>query len=154
MKKLLYVFVACCFATMASAQTVTEKDLQGNWKMASFFTSGITLDIATSAVTISEELKSQITPDIEEQINTGMQAAAAQLKDSSLTINGKNLSQKIAGTEKKGTYVLKDLEGKQYIAITYDDGTSNEVSVTIKDKQLHITRSENGQEAEFIYTRG
>ncbi len=154
MKKLIYLFVACCICSVASAQKVSEKDLQGSWKLAAFNASGIYLDLATGLVTVSEELKSQLTPDIMEQINEGMKQATEQLKNSTTVFSGNTVEQKIGGKEKKGTYTLKDEAGMQTLTATWGDATTSEMVVFVKDNQLHLSKSEQGQSAELIFNKG
>gem|GEM_PF-1756549 len=153
MKKILYLFTACCIATLAQAQTLTEKDLQGNWAIHSFHASGIIVDAVTGEVSFSDEIKSQLTPELEQQIKGQMAGASEALKGGTINIDGNNLTRTISGTSKKGTYALKETDGKQSIVITYDDGTSNEVGIAKVDNMLSVTAAQNGQQAEFRYTK-
>jgi hypothetical protein len=152
MKKLI-LFVALSVCSLASAQKVTDKDLQGNWKLTGLSTNGISLDIATGVVVISDELKAQLTPEITTQINDGMKQAAEQLKNSSTTFTGTTLKQNIGGQEKSGTYTLKDVNGTQIMTATWSDATTSETSVWIKEKKLHISKSEQGQTAELVFVK-
>lgn len=153
MRKLIYLFVVCSLTTVATAQKVTEKELQGNWKLAGLNANGITLDMKTETVTISEELKAQLTPDMITQINDGMKQAVTPLKNSSTVFTGSNVKQIIAGQEKSGTYTVASKDNVQSISYKWSDGTTTEEEVSLKDKQLLLTKSQQGQSAVFIYSK-
>ena len=153
MKKLIYLFVALGICSMASAQKITEKDLQGNWKLIGLSTNGVYLDVTSGTVTIPDDLKTQLTPDITTQINDAMTQAAAQLKNSTASFTGNNLKQNMGGKEKNGTFSLKDVEGGQLMTTTWSDATTSETGISIKDKKLSVLRSGQGQTAEFIFTK-
>jgi hypothetical protein len=154
MKKLIYLFVACSLTMAASAQKVTQENLQGTWKLAAFNTSGIYLDLATGLVTISDELKSQLTPEMMTELNNSMKEGVEALRPSKVVFTGNNVDQNIAGQEKKGTFEIKDVNGEQHLISTYSDGTPSDTTIFIKDKQLHISKSEQGQSAELIFNKG
>ena len=153
MKNIICLFTLCFIGAMAQAQSLTDKDLQGTWAIHSFYVSGITIDVATGDVTFSDELKTQMTPEIQEQVKGQMAGASNALKGGTIVVNGKDLTRTIAGTSKKGTYAFKEADGKQYLTITYEDGTTSEVGVAKKDNLLHISAQQNGQEAEFRYMK-
>lgn len=154
MKKIIYLFVACCISTLATGQKVTEKDLQGTWNLAAFNTNGLHIDVATGTVTVSEELKSQFTPEMMTEINDSVKEGVAALKSSNVVFTGKNTKQDIAGQIKSGTFEIKEINGEQYIITTYPDKTTSETAVAIKDKKLYISKSEQGQTGELIFNKG
>ncbi|MNK01422.1 hypothetical protein D3C87_192210 [compost metagenome] len=154
MKKVLYLFVACCISTVVSAQKITEKDLQGTWKLAAFNAGGIYLDMSTGLASISDELKSQLTPDEVTELNESMKQGIEPLKTSSISFTGTTVKQSIGGQIKNGTYAIKDINGEQHILSTYADGTTSDTAISIKDKKLYISKSEQGQTAELIFNKG
>jgi len=153
MKKLIYLFVALSVCAVASAQKITDKDLQGNWKLIGLSTNGVYLDVTTGTVTIPDDLKAQLTPDITTQINDAMTQAAAQLKNSTASFTGNALKQNMGGKEKNGTYTLKEVEGGQVMTTTWSDATTSETGISIKEKKLSVLRSGQGQTAEFIFIK-
>jgi len=153
MKKLIYLFVALSVCAAASAQKITDKDLQGNWKLIGLSTNGVYLDVTTGTVTIPDDLKAQLTPDITTQINDAMTQAAAQLKTSTASFTGNALKQNMGGKEKNGTYTLKEVEGGQVMTTTWSDATTSETGISIKEKKLSVLRTGQGQTAEFIFIK-
>lgn len=153
MKKLIYLFVACCLTTVATAQKIAEKDLQGDWKLTALNANGVSLDIKTGTVVISEELKSQLTPDLITQINDGMKQAVEPLKNSSTSFTGANVKQTIAGQEKSGTYVITSKDNVNTITFKWSDNTTTDAEISVKDKKIHLSKSEQGQSAEFIFSK-
>ena len=153
MKKLIYLFVALSVCAVASAQKITDKDLQGNWKLIGLSTNGVYLDVTTGTVTIPDDLKAQLTPDITTQINDAMTQAAAQLKNSTASFTGNALKQNMGGKEKNGTYTLKEVEGGQVMTTTWSDATTSETGISIKEKKLSVLRTGQGQTAEFIFIK-
>jgi len=153
MKKLIYLFFALSVCAAASAQKITDKDLQGNWKLIGLSTNGVYLDVTTGTVTIPDDLKAQLTPDITTQINDAMTQAAAQLKNSTASFTGNALKQNMGGKEKNGTYTLKEVEGGQVMTTTWSDATTSETGISIKEKKLSVLRTGQGQTAEFIFIK-
>lgn len=153
MKKVFLFCMAMCLATtLAFAQKITNKDLQGNWKLAAFDASGIRLDLKTQDVTISPDLAAQLTPEAVTGIKEGMKQAVAPLSTSFVNFTGtNNVSLSIAGDTQAGTYTLAEKDGKQHLAVKKADGTTAELPVAMKDKQLYVTLSQQGQQADFIF---
>lgn len=153
MKKLIYLFVALCVCTVASAQKISDKDLQGNWKLTGLNLNGITLDLVSGSVIIPEEQKAQLTPEMTAQINDGMKQAVEQLKNSTANFTGNAVKQNIGGKEKTGTYTLKEDGTNQIMTSTWSDATTSETAVWIKEKKLHLSKSGQGQTAEFVFVK-
>lgn len=153
MKKLIYLFAACCISVSALAQKITDKDLQGNWKLTGFNQNGITLDVTSGAVSVSEEMKAQLSPEMMSQIDESVKQVLEPLRASSVAITGNNIKQNMGGQEKIGTYTLKESDGRQVMTTAWSDKTSSETTVWIKDKQLYIFKYEQGQSAEFVFNK-
>jgi len=140
------------FAT-ASAQKLSNTDLQGEWKLSALDNNGAHVDIISGEITISPELKTQLTPDMISQISDGLKQSITKLKVSDVVFTGNNVKQNMAGKEKKGTFTIMEQEGKQHASFNWDNNTTSESSIWIKNKQLHIQKFEQGQIFEFIYNK-
>lgn len=153
MKKLLFFFGALCMFATASAQKLSNTDLQGEWKLSALDNNGAHVDIISGEITISPELKTQLTPDMISQISDGLKQSITKLKVSDVVFTGNNVKQNMAGKEKKGTFTIMEQEGKQHASFNWDNNTTSESSIWIKNKQLHIQKFEQGQIFEFIYNK-
>jgi hypothetical protein len=153
MKKLMFMCIGVClFTTMAFAQKLTQKDLQGTWKMTAFSSEGISVDVTTEKFTLSKELEAQATPEIKQQIELGILQAMEALKESYAYFDGNNLRQTMGPQEQKGTYTLKEADGKQLLTIALPDGTSEEIVIAMKDKHLYMVQG-GADGAEFVYIK-
>lgn len=145
-------FIVCLFTTFVSAQKITEKDLQGNWKLTTYISYGASLDVETGEITIPKEIEATTNPGILEQIKGNMAQFKEQLKTSYIYITGNNIRQIMADQVKDGPFTLKENKGFYAIAANFDDGTSKNIPVSINSKgQLHV--KDNRTQQEFIYSR-
>lgn len=151
MKKLIYACLALClFTTIASAQKITQKDLQGNWTLLGFESGPIYFDLVKKDIIVPAELKGQIPPDADAQ----MRAALPMLDGSYLEVKDNNLTMTLGPDGESGTFVLGEKDGKQIMTITFEDKTSDESEIFMKDKQLHLVQYTDGvKEAEFVYAK-
>lgn len=153
MKKLLYLSLAfCLLTTLASAQKITEKDLQGKWKLASFTADGITFDIEKGAVTISEEAKAGLPPEALAQLKANMDAAIEPFKQAFVIFEGNKVKQTMGTESNEGTFTVIEKDKQQYLHATYGEIT-DDAGVIIKDKRLHLTITGDGDDAQMIYTK-
>lgn len=154
MRKLIYLFALFLISISATAQKkITNQDIQGNWKLAGYNQNGITLDVTTGAVTISQEMKNQVSPDMMSQIDQSVKEILEPLRASEVTFTGNNVSQNMGGQKKNGTYTIKDKDGHQVMTTAWSDTTTSETTVWIKDQQLYIFKYEQGQSAEFVFKK-
>lgn len=154
MKKLIYVCLAMCFfTTIASAQKLTQKDLQGTWKMTAFNAGGLNVDVITEKVTLSPEVEAQMTPETKQQMQAGMQQAMEVFKASFAYVEGNNLRQTMGGQEQKGTFTIKDQDGKQYLVLTQPEGITEDILVSMKDKKLYLSQGAGDDAAQFVYAK-
>lgn len=153
MKKLIYLLAVCLLSASAMAQKITPKDLQGNWTLSGFNQNGVTVDVATGTVSVTEEMKTQISPDMMSQIDESIKNVLEALRASNVTFTENNIKQNMGGKEKTGTYTIKDSDGRQLMNASWNDNTKSETVVWIKDKQLYIFKYEQGQSAEFVFKK-
>jgi hypothetical protein len=153
MKKLIYLLAVCCISLSALAQKITDKDLQGNWKLTGYNQNGITVDVLTGAITVSEEMKAQTSPEMMGQIDESIKESLEALRVSNVTFTGNTIKQNRGGREQNGTYTLKHSDGRLVMITAWSDQTTSETTVWIKDTQLYIFKYEQGQSAEFVYNK-
>ena len=153
MKKLIYLCLAfCVFTTIASAQKIKQTDLQGTWKMTSFSSEGIHVDVPTEKMTMSKELEGQLTTEMKQQIELSVLQSMDALKDSFAYFDGNNIRQTMGPQEQKGTFTMKEADGKQFLALTLPDGTTEDIAIEMKDKHLHLLQG-GPDGAEFVYLK-
>ena len=155
MKNLIYLCLAICmFTSIAAAQKVTEKDLQGTWKMTNFVAGGLIVDVPANTVTLQPELASQLTPEQKKQFDEGTSLAMEMFKESYAYIEGKTIKQTMGGKEQAGTFTIKEQDGNQYLVLTENEGSpSEDILVSIKDKKLYLTQGSADDKAEFVYVK-
>jgi hypothetical protein len=152
-KKLVFLFIACNFTITAFAQKLTQKDIQGTWKLAGFSVEGIYLDVAKEDVTFSKELEAKYPEVAREQIKLGMLENIEGFQSARTYIEGNNIRQTMGGEEDKGTFTITTKGADQFIAISNPEGATDEVKSFFKDKQLHMIQKDEEQEVEFIYIK-
>lgn len=154
MKNNLFIALAFCLATtFAFAQKITGKDLQGHWNIVAFSASGIQYELATDKLTLSDEMKAFINEDAMEGMKEGMKQAAAQLEGGFADLDATTIKMGMAGSSETNAYTLTEKEGKQYLTLKLEDGTTQEMPVAILDKRLHVT-VDPAQNFSMIFTKG
>jgi len=136
---------------MAFAQKLTQKDLQGTWKLTSFSSEGISVDVATEKFTLSKDLEAQLTPEMKQGIELGILQIMEALKESYAYFDGNNLRQTMGPQEHKGTFTMKETDGKQFLVVALPDGTSDEMEIIMKGKLLHMVQG--GADGEYVYIK-
>lgn len=150
MKNNLFIALAFCLATtFAFAQKITGKDLQGTLEHCSLSASGIQYELATDKLTLSDEMKAFINEDAMQ----GMKQAAAQLEGGFTDLDATTIKMGMAGSSETNVYTLTEKEGKQYLTLKLEDGTTQEMPVVLLDKKLHIT-VDRTQNFSMIFTKG
>lgn len=154
MRKLLYLFVAVCISATASAQKLTEKDLQGSWNLAAVEASGMVIDVAKEKVTLPPETEAMLTEEQKAEMNAGMAQAMEMFRESHAKFEGKNFTQNMGPEEiGKGTYTITQKDGKNIMTLTEAIGTPKEITISITDKKLRMEATEGGAVVAFVYTK-
>lgn len=151
MKRIFIVLITCLLTTAASAQEITERDLQGDWKLAAFSTEGMYLDMISGAVILSDELKSELTPNLLKQLNDNMKQGIEVLKSSSMIFRDNSVKQNKLENEKNGTFIIKEINTKQHVLITFNDGSTYTPEIVIKNQQLYLTEIEQGEMVHYVF---
>lgn len=154
MKKIIYLCLAAClFSTLAFAQKITAKELEGTWKITGFSTQGIGFDLQTQEVTLTPDMKAQLSPESVAGIKEGMKQAVEQIKSSYVSFTGNNMKLVVGPETESGTFTLAEKNGAQVLAVKNTDGTTHDVPVLYKDKKLYMSLGDKGEEAEFIFMK-
>lgn len=154
MKKLLFLsFALCLFTTVASAQKITEKDLQGKWKLDYFNADGVIFDVVKGKVTISEETKKQMPPETVEQMENNPEAVIEPFKSAYVVFNNNNFEQTMGSDSSGGIYTLVEKDKQTFMNIAFQDGITDSSTLLIKDNKLHITITGEGDNILMIYSR-
>jgi len=153
MKNIVYLFIACFTIATASAQSQIDKDMQGVWKLYEMTVNGTTIGVAANTITFSKEQEAALTPQQREGINAKKGEVIDKLKGSKITVAGIAIELLIADMNKKGTYSTKPYSDAHILTITYEDGTTDDMAVFIKDKKLHITKSDDANRDEMVFAK-
>ncbi|TRW23004.1 hypothetical protein FMM05_15010 [Flavobacterium zepuense] len=153
MKNLLYLFIACFTVAVASAQASIEKDLQGVWKLSEITVSGTTINVAASTITFSKEKEAQLTQQQRDAVKAKKDEAISNLKNSKITVSGTTIAFVIANMDRKGTFTVKPYSDAHILTIAYEDGSADEMVAYIKDKKLHLTKSDDANRDEMIFAK-
>lgn len=149
MKKLFYLsFAFCLLSTLAFAQKITEKDLQGKWKLTYFTADGITFDVEKDLLTISDEAKETIPPNAIAQLKESLEP----FKEAFAIFEGNKVTQTMSTESNTGTFTIVEKDKQQYLRATYN-GVADDAGVAIKDKKLHLTITGDGDDAVMIYSK-
>ncbi|MEL1245421.1 hypothetical protein AAEO56_14195 [Flavobacterium sp. DGU11] len=142
MKKTILLFVACFTTALASAQTITETDLLGDWKICAFDINGIFWDFKSDTVKLPPELASSLGESQKAAMIADVKYGLSEYKNGTMVFKkGYYLEQSMAGDEASGTYTIEKKGDLYVIKITNDDAKNTVETVGIKlvDDQLHIS---------------
>lgn len=124
MKKLFLLLVCALFSLtrLQAQQTLTDKDVTGEWTMSAFHMSGIYYDFAKDSLALSDALKTQVEPDKIPAVVADIKQRLEPYKEGFVTIGpGKQYKQTLMGETANGTYTLIKKEGKYYLSIVNDN---------------------------------
>ena len=130
-KSFLIICTLFCFAA-SWAQKVTQKDLQGKWKLISYSIPNATLNVETGEVTLT------VVNDATASLKTDMEGFAEDLKATYIEIEGNNFYQIVIDSVKNGPFTLGEKDGMQSINAVFDDGTQEQLPFELKDGKLHF----------------
>ncbi|MES2487240.1 MAG: hypothetical protein V4581_14990 [Bacteroidota bacterium] len=153
MKKLHITLIAFFVLFIAQAQTVTEKDLLGEWTPRKMTVQGTFIDFKTGDITFSPETQEEVEAsgqDIEEVKNMVKEGLANGGMDKIKVIFKSGLAAEFHRPDsvKEVTYTLSVESGSTYMI--RNDG--KEMKVSLADGLLQIVpRGEEGEDAPSIY---
>jgi len=150
MKKIFFTLSMFIFVTSAWAQKLTEKDLQGNWKLIKYEVGGISLDIPTGKATM-EKTSDPLAAAMGMQMIGEMEGYTESLSMATLEIKGNNFSQLISSHMRNGPFTIIEKDGQQFISATFDNGSSDQIPFSIIDGNLYLLHSTKPKK--YIYAR-
>jgi sugar lactone lactonase YvrE len=142
MKKLLLAAAFMLAVFSAQAQTVTQAQMQGKWRMASATNPFGTVDIIKGTWKLNE--KGLENKEANEEMFNGI---VLQAQDAVLVISGNTVTNHVAQQELGGEYSLEVVDGKTYMSV--DDGSSGKPQVFFKGGDMYFTDAAEG--VEIIY---
>ena len=154
MKKTVYVFIAFLLSGIAFAQSQMDKDFQGYWKLNEISAGGVRINLAKSTVSFSKERESKMTPQEKNNIQAKKAQVIASLSKSHITVSVNNVDFVIGDMSKKGVFVIDKHADAYKLNVAYEDGSTDNMIIYIKDKKLHITKSDDVDRDEMIFTHG
>ncbi|MDV6168791.1 hypothetical protein R1T16_10165 [Flavobacterium sp. DG1-102-2] len=134
MKKLFLTIITLIFFAPLWSQNATLKDLQGKWKLVTYATLNASLDVASRKATVTESGKSL--GELNKQLLLDMEGYAENLQIAYVEIEGNNFMSVIYDVVKAGPFTISDEKDYQVISAKFDDGTSANIYLIIKDDKL------------------
>lgn len=149
--------VVLLFATLVTkAQSLTTKDLKGNWKMVAFDMSGIYYEWGIDSLALSAELKQEMTPGTEAAVVADIKRRLNEYTDGYLKISDNLYVQKLMGEELDGSYTLIQKGSNQYLRVVNNNENKDvdEIKVQKKRGWLYISMpADEGGETVLIFEK-
>lgn len=130
--KHLFLILAFAVGTIAGkAQTVTQEEMQGKWRIAAYnpYYDYGSIDVENGTYTISDNADDK--QDAENKLKQTLQES----KDYVMTISDDKITEEIAGKKKKTKFTLADFKNKTYIGGIVKSGLKP--IVYLKDGKLY-----------------
>ena len=145
MKKIYFLALFVFTAVATKAQTVTQAQLQGKWKMVGFKDENGSVDVANGTWKVNDN---SVSPkeDVDEQYNYIVE----QAREALLKIEGNTASQVVMSKEMSSKFTLEYKDGKTYL-VTEGRGQADMVQVFIDKGQMHLVNTQI--KAEMVYNR-
>jgi hypothetical protein len=141
MKKLLFTALFMLAAFVVKAQTVTQAQLQGKWRMATFIDQNGTVDIIKGTWKVNEGVP------FKEQVEEMYNDIVLQAQEAVLTIKDNTAMQVVGGHEFGGVYTLDEKDGKTYFHM--DKGVTGVPHVFVQDNFMHLS----DDDFEMVYVK-
>ena len=150
MKKSLFLFCILFSSITLWAQKVTEKDLQGNWKLVTYEVNGAILDVESGKVTLTQN-DSPLMASMGNKLKSDMESYAQGLRMSILEITGNNFYQVIIDNARNGEFSISEKNDVQVINVKFDNGKSDEIPFKITDGKLYFFNFQSPKK--YIYIK-
>jgi hypothetical protein len=152
MKQLFYIALLLIISTAAFSQTQFKKDFQGYWKLSEMAVDGMRINLAKSTITFSKEREDKMSADEKANIAAKKGDALKALSSGHILVKGDSISLAVAGINRKGIYKIEKHIDVYKLSIAYEDGTADEQIIYIKDKKLHVVKSDDVDGDRMIFT--
>lgn len=152
MKNVLYLFITCIISTATFAQAQIDRDFQGNWKLSEISAGGVRIDLVKSIITLSKDRENKMSAQEKATMESKKGEFIKNLSQSHILVNGKNVDFVMGNLSKRGTYALEKYSDAYKLEVAYEDGSNDTLIMYIKDKKLHITKSDDVDRDEMIFT--
>jgi hypothetical protein len=145
--KHIYLLYALLITAFASAQKVSTKELQGNWKIHALDLSGISMNYKSQLVTLSEEMDSKVPREDRPTRIENIKKAMMVYSDDFITINpGNTYSIKLLNETATGSYTIAEHDKSYYLKLNHsDDDVPEEFEAYFSNGNLNIVIPQEGQ---------
>lgn len=152
MKNLLCMAVIFFSFVTASTAQVTPEMLQGTWKIDAIQASGVYFEFATGKITVDESLAAEETVSTEDMVMMAdmMKTQMEPFYSNFIKFDNNKILISFGGKTAEGTFKVNEKDGRQYIEVTYPNGTLKEIDFTMNDKLLSILHT-GSDEVKMIY---
>lgn len=139
---LLTVFL--CVSIMPLSAQKPELDMQGQWKLISYSTKEVTLNVESGKATVEESIVGTYGPEYAKSLVEKTEGLTENLRLSYLEINGSKFALLINKVVRAGTYKIKrNKKNKQIIQATFLDTTQSTVPLILQDGEITLIESES-----------
>jgi hypothetical protein len=152
MKALFRTITICFITTVAFAQAQIEKDFQGYWKLSEMSVEGTRINLAKSTIIFSKDREDKMSAQQKNNIEAKKAQVIKNLSQSHILVKGNNIDFVIADINRKGVYKIGKHVDVYKLSVAFEDGTNDEMIIYIKDKNLYITKSDDTDRDEMIFT--
>lgn len=153
MKNVLYLFITCFITTVSFAQTQIDKDFQGYWKLSELSAGGVRINIDKSTVIFSKERESKMTAEQKANAEAKKGEVIKKLSESHVLVSAKNIDIVLGDIKRNGVFKIEKYIDAYKLSIGYEDGTADEMIMYIKNKKLYLTKSDDVDRDEMIFTK-
>lgn len=152
MKQLFYIALLLIISTAAFSQTQFKKDFQGYWKLSEMAIEGTRINLAKSTITFSKDREDKMSAQQKANIEAKKLQVLQKLAQSHILVEGDSISFVLADVNRKGIYKIEKHVDVYKLSIAYEDGTADEQIIYIKDKKLHVVKSDDVDGDRMIFT--
>lgn len=130
----------------AQAPVLTEANIQGKWKLVTYSTDEVSLDLTTGKAKVKDAAAKKLGTAYVENLKKETEALTEQLKFDYLEINGKKFSLLSDNVVKTGSYKIgRDKKNNPTVTATFRDTSKSTVPLIMKDGKLVLKQKYTGK---------